>query len=205
MMSTGPLTGELLSILLLYKYAGLFLIECIASFGIPLPAGAALVAGGIFSGQGYFSLGAVIGWSLLGNVVGDIGLFYAARIWGREALRFFRVKKKEEPKPLRSFESGIVNYPFSSIFLSRFVASICPVVSAFAGLSPLPFVSYFIPMLAGEIFNTFVYVLIGYYFGSEWSYVSGLMVPIGLIVLVIFIAYIAIQARIKKRRNQGAK
>lgn len=49
----------LLSYLLVYKYTVLFLVIVSASFGVPIPATALIIAAGAFSAQGYLDFSSI--------------------------------------------------------------------------------------------------------------------------------------------------
>jgi len=51
--------GFFLSYLLLYKYVVLFLVVATASFGLPVPATALMMAAGAFIAQGYFDFAGI--------------------------------------------------------------------------------------------------------------------------------------------------
>ncbi len=170
--------------ILWYKYGALFLIECIASFGVPLPAGAALVAGGIFAGQGYFSITYVVLYALLGNIVGEVLFFLLVRKWREKITGFFHMNVKKGTALFKKFEGAVSNRPFLAVFVSRFIATLCSAVTALTGLSTVPFRAFLLAASLGETVNTVGYAFLGFYFGFEWEFISDLMVPIGLIILI---------------------
>ena len=63
----ASLVGSLLSFVLLYKYAALFLITFVAAVAAPIPSGAVMVASFVFAGQGYMNTAAVALTATIGN------------------------------------------------------------------------------------------------------------------------------------------
>jgi len=61
-----------LSYLLIYKYAILFSVVFVTSFGLPLPATALIVAAGAFAAQGYFDFWNIFVCVFIASTLGDI-------------------------------------------------------------------------------------------------------------------------------------
>lgn len=194
---------SLLSFLLLYKYVALFCTSFLAAFLLPLPSSSILAAAGAFASQGYFSLTAVLLVAFVGNIGGDITGYLLSRRYGEELLGKIGFKKILHSDRYHSLESYIIDFSYSLIFFSRFLVQIGPSVNILSGLARVPYRTFFVIAVIGEIFYVLLYGLVGYSLGSAWENNIGFMTEAGLTVLSLGVVIALIQYglfRFRRRR-----
>lgn len=168
---------------LLYKYAGLFLIAFIAALALPIPASATLAAAGAFAAQGYFNIAAVVGVALAGNVLGDhIGYFFARR-YGETTLSRMGFGRLLRNRSYRMLKGYILDVPQSLIYFTRFVTEVGPTVNVLAGLAAVPYTTFLFFDVFGEMSYVLLYALTGYFLGSQWENNAGFLAS-GVVVLL---------------------
>jgi membrane protein DedA with SNARE-associated domain len=186
----NALLATLLSYLLLYKYFALFLISFLASLILPLPSDISLVAAAAFAEQGYLNVFLVFVTALAGSVLGDLTGFFIARRYGREALNKIGFRKMLASKRFNELETYISNRPGQTIFTTRFVGQIGPLVNIIAGLSSIKFKKYFLYEFLGELSDVVLLGVTGYFLGDEWQSATKYIEYIGAVLLVIVIIVI---------------
>ncbi len=155
--------GSLLTLLLLYKYVGLFLIAFVAAFAVPIPASTTLAAAGAFASQGYLSLGGVLLVAFLGNIAGDAAGFLIARFYGEKALHAIGLGRVLRSLPYRKVKKYIIEFPQSLIYFTRFLTQFGPAVNILSGLSQVPYRTFFIFDFLGEASYVLLYGLTGFF------------------------------------------
>lgn len=203
----GALVASFLSFILLYKYVALFIVMFVAALVFPLPSSTSLIAASAFSSQGYLNFYLVLLVGISANIIGDNIGFFLARKFGRNILkhRFFR-RLGMSPK-LAALENYIQEHPRSTVFFSRFLTEIGPLVNLLAGLSKIPYRQYLLYEASGEIVDVFLYAVAGFVFADKWELAASLFsrsyfVVIAFLVLVFFLRY---RNSIKKSGFHGKK
>lgn len=164
-----------LSFLLLYKYVALFLITYLAALLLPLPSSTSLMAASAFATQGYFYFPAVVIVALVANIFGDLTGFFIARHYGAQFLIRIKLGKILRSKKFIGLEKYLQDKAGLTIFSSRFVSELGPFVNILAGLSKIPFKTYFLYESMGEFVDVAIYAVAGYFLGSEWQSASGII------------------------------
>jgi membrane protein DedA with SNARE-associated domain len=197
----ASLVGSLLSFVLLYKYAALFLIVFVAAVAVPIPSGAVIVASFVFAGQGYMSVAAVAVTATIGNVIGDIVGFALARRYGREVMERFGLKKILHAPFVARLERRAARYPIVTVFATRLTTSITPVANLVVGFAKLNWRAFIIADLAGQIVETGLNFVYGRIFGETWAYVSPITEKFGYIVIAVAALLVIIFWRRRSRRH----
>lgn len=179
------LFASILSFLLIYKYAALFVVSFGAAFLFPLPSSSLLAASGAFAAQGYFNLEYVLIASFLGNFCGDTTGYLLGRLYGEDTLRKFGFSHMFDSKKYTQIQQYMSHFSYPIIYFSRFVTGIGPAVNIISGITQLPYKKYFPIEVAGEISFVLVYGLTGYYLGSAWENNTGFFVEIAAALLII--------------------
>ena len=175
-----------LSFLLLYKYTALFLITFFASFILPLPASATLVAAGAFAAQGYLDPFYVCAISFTGSILGDSLAFFISYKWGGTLLMKIGFKKILQSKKFKSLEYYFLEHSFSTIFYSRFLITNLGVpINILAGLSKTSFKKFIFFGYIGELTYVLMYVGIGYATDGAWQYMSNILQNVAILLLLI--------------------
>ena len=180
-----------LTFILLYKYVGLFLISFVAAFIFPLPSGTTLAAAGAFAAQGYLSFPTVIVVALAGNIAGDAMGYFIARRYGITILAKVGFSRVLHLKYYLFANEYLHKFPQALIFFSRFFTQANALVNILAGIGMIPWRTFFIPEVFGEIAFVLFYGFGGFLLGAAWEENVGFisdgvlaMVLFGLVVLV---------------------
>ncbi len=164
---------DTLTYLLLYKYVALFLITFFAAFALPLPSTTALMTAAGFASQGYFSIGWVIFWATLGNVVADNLSYWLARHYG--ITLFEKIGFRISTAPVFSFvKERLRQHSRWVIFFSRFEVVMTISVNILSGITQSRYRQFFWYSLLGETAQVGLFVAVGYFFGSTLAGVFSL-------------------------------
>jgi membrane protein DedA with SNARE-associated domain len=193
--------SNILSKLLVYRYPALFLITFAGSLGFPVPAGPATMASAAFAAQGYFSLFWVMVVGSLGNILGDITMYWLVRKFGRRVLLFLHLKKLADSPLLVDTEKTANAYKAPVILLSRFQVQATAIVNIIAGLGKMDFRRFFILVIIGEVAQMAFYVTIGYLFSDTWQSLYASMGKFSwIIALALAIIFTVAAAKIVNKK-----
>lgn len=194
--------GDLLSLLLLYKYVALFVIGYLAAFVLPIPASTTLAAAGGFASLGYFSITYVLLTAFFANILGDATGYLLARRYGKQVFTALRIEHVLHTSLYKKLENYMLSFPHSVIFISRFLTEIGPAISMLSGLTRVNYVTFFSFAVLGEISYVLLYGFAGYYLGSEWESNIGFLFKAGMTIVSIGVMLNIIQWAIYKRHNK---
>lgn len=185
----------ILSFILLYKYAALFLVTFIAALAVPFPASTSLIAAGSFASLGYMDLYAVLITAMWGNLLGDWTGYLLAYVYGRNVIERIGFGRLLRSSLFLKIERYMQDMPQSLIYMTRFTTEAGPMVNLVSGLTRVPPQTYFLYEIAGEISYVLLYGLSGYYLGTQWeenvSFIAkGALVMISLSMTAGVVQYI---------------
>jgi membrane protein DedA with SNARE-associated domain len=181
----ASLFGYLLSFILLYKYAALFLIVFVAAVAVPIPSGAVIVASFVFAGQGYMNTIAVAVTATAANIIGDLVGFALARRYGRTVIDRFGWKKIMQAPFVARLERRVAAHPVITVFVTRLTTSITPVANLVVGFAKLNWQAFLIADVIGQTIETGLNFIYGRVFGETWVYVSPITEKFGYIVVAL--------------------
>ncbi len=165
------------------------LTECIPFVGGIFPGGTLIFIAGILAAQGYFHVGDVIVFALIGALVGDYSGYFLGR-WGGN---WFRRKNFIKEELITKGENFFNKYGAPSIFWGRFIGATRAIVPFVAGTTRLRPWVFFSWNLAGAIGWAFSHVLLGYFSGNiiaviikKWSGRLSLIIILGMAAFFIY-------------------
>jgi membrane protein DedA with SNARE-associated domain len=147
----SSLFPNVLSLLLVYRYAALFIITFLGSLGFPVPAGPTTIAASAFAVQGYLNIFWVMVFGSAGNISGDLVMYWLVRRYGHKALLWLRLRKLADSPALRNVEATADTYKAPVIIASRFQVQATAVVNIIAGLGKMNFKRFASLVVIGEI------------------------------------------------------
>ena len=166
-----------------------FLLMVFQSLLAPIPAFLITFANAMIFG---WWQGAILSWT--SSMVGAAICFYIARIFGRDV-----VLKFTSNSALNQIENYFKKYGSKTILICRLLPFVSfDIVSYFAGLTPMSFVSFILATGIGQLPATIIY-----------SYVGGMLtggvkyVVIGLLVLFSISIFIVIIKQIFEEKNNA--
>lgn len=176
----------------------LALLESTVVIGTFVPGVVILLFFGFAASQGDVSLSGVILATSIGAILGDF-ISYAMGRYGtgfvKENRGLLRMSHIEIGKAFFGKHGG------KSVLLGRFIGPIRQIIPFIAGAIKMGYFRFIYLNVAGAFLWAITYIVIGYYFGSNWKVIDKVVSRVGLgitIVLVAVVAY-AFHKRRKKK------
>ncbi len=174
----------ILSFLLVYKYPALFLMVFLSAIIVPFPVDTTLLAVGAFASQGYFSAIVAYVAAFLGNVLGDVTSYVIWRKYGRSIIRERYAKKY---RFFVELEENVRTYAVPTVFASRFVGVLGPIVNFLCGYTRVRLKLFLIGSISANAIDTAWPIILGYVVGSYWENFSSLVGVLGAIMALLAI------------------
>jgi len=166
------------------------LLETIIGVGLFIPGSTIILFTGALAAKGYFDLGDLLWFAVIGAILGDninyfIGKKYGAKIFSKG---FWVIK----PVHFKKGEEFFKKHGAPSVFIGRFIPSlkeIIPLIAGTFGMKRLPFMIW---NILGAIGWSFVWVLSGYFLAQSldlaiiWLTRAGFFLTILIAVFIIF-------------------
>ena len=172
--------------------------ESVVVLGLAVPGVAVALILGFLAGEGYMDLGDIIWIYALGSIAGDVFSYFLGRKGKRLLERGF-IKKET----MDWAERFLKKHGNKSIFISRFIGPLRPMVPFIAGMFRMRLRSF----LFWNILSAFVwsacYILLGYFFGQAWRTVGVWSGRISLALLAIGI--LAAGTYFIRKKSNGVK
>ena len=178
----------LLSYLLIYKYVTLFIVVFSSAIILPLPIDILTTAVGAFSSHGYFNFWLSLAVAVGANVSGDIIDYFIFKKYGHAVLREKYVKKYSY---FLKLEEYVKHHAGLTIFISRFVGVLGPLVNFLAGYIKVPTSRFIFFDLLGNFFEFLLLLSLGYVIGDAWGNISSLLSIFEWLLLVGILIYFA--------------
>jgi len=194
----------IVSYILIYRYAALFVVSFLSSLGIPLPAAASAVAAAAFGSQGYLNIFWLVVFGALGNIVGDLTMYWLMRRYGKKLLLFLHLRKLAESPLLRNVEKTVETYKATVLISSRFQDQTTTIVNIISGLAKMDFKRFVLLVSIGDFLQITFYIAVGFVFADDWQSVYSAVGKFGwIIALVLAIIIITLSTKTIKKWGQG--
>ena len=171
----------------IYEYVGLFLITYLSAAALPVPAGPSLITAAVLASQGYLNITWVFTAAVLGNILGDQSAYWVSRLLGVPVLHKLGFRKVITSDTYKLIDKKITLYRWPIVFLSRFQSVATISVNILAGLTRLPYWSFFVISIFGEALGVLVFAAIGYYFGTSWQTLYDMFGKLIFIIIAVFL------------------
>jgi len=188
--------SSLLSFLLLYKYAALFILIFVSSIGFPVPSNTLLIAVGAFASQNYFNLPLSLGIALFANISGDLSEYFLMRKYGRLILekkyhkKFNFIVKFE--RHIKFLEKYINSHQRTTIFITRFLGVANAIVNFLAGLAPVKLKIFIVFDALGNFLCIAFMILLGFFISESWQSVAEIIGTTSTFLSAIILLILAI-------------
>jgi membrane protein DedA with SNARE-associated domain len=190
----------IVSYILIYRYAALFVVSFLSSLGVPLPAAASAVAAAAFASQGYLNVFWLVVVGALGNIVGDLTMYWLMRRYGKRFLLWVGLRRLAESPALRNVEGTVETYKTWVVIASRFQDQATTIVNIISGLGKMDIKRFALLVSVGDVLQITFYIAIGSVFADNWQSVYSAVGKLGwIIALVLAIAVTALSTRAIKR------
>ena len=138
--------------------------ETILGVGFFIPSSTIILFMGALAAKGYFDLGDLFWFAIIGAVIGDninyfIGKKYGSKIFAKG---FWFIK----PEHFKKGEEFFKKHGPKSVFLGRFIGFIRPIIPFVAGLSKMNKWTFLFWNVSSAFLWATLYLLIGYFFGG---------------------------------------
>jgi membrane protein DedA with SNARE-associated domain len=180
------------SFILVYRYIALFFISFASSLGIPVPAAASAVAAAAFASQGYLNIAELILFGGLGNILGDLTMYWLMRLYGKRVLLWLGLRKLANSPLLTDVESTVEKYKAFVIIASRFQDQATTLVNIISGLGRMSIKRFFLLTSIGDFLQITFYVLLGFIFADNWQEIYGALGKLGWIVALVVVLVIVV-------------
>lgn len=163
-----------------YGYFVVFVGVMLENVGMPLPGEAILLAAGFFAYQGHFALPVVMGVAAMGAILGDNAGYGVGRRLGRPFLERYGRYVLLSPARLTAIETFFARHGAKTILMARFVSGLRVVAAFGAGMSHMPWQTFFLYNTTGAVLWAVTISLLGYVFGHSWEVLHRWMGRVGL-------------------------
>ncbi len=178
-------------------------VECSLFVGFVFPGETALLLGGVLASQGEVDVRLVCVLATLGALLGDTAGYLVGRRYG-SAVQRSRLGMVVGEHRWRVAEAFLKRRGGPAVFLGRFTAVLRALVPSAAGMSHLPYRTFFLWNAVGGLIWANGAVLAGYAAGASYKQVAGYLGK-GAIVLTVLIVLAAGGVHlVRKRRGQGS-
>lgn len=166
------------------------LVETTIGLGLVIPGSTIILLMGALAAKGYFDLGDLIWFAIIGAIIGDNINYFIGKKYGLKILQngFWFIK----PLHLKKGEDFFKKNGGRSVLFGRFIPNIkeiMPLIAGAFGMKRLPFM---ISNILGAIGWSLIWILPGYFFAHSldvakvWLTRTGYFLTIVLIVFFIF-------------------
>lgn len=174
------------------------LLESTIIIGTFVPGTVVLLFFGFTASQGEISLLWVILATSIGAIVGDFISYYIGRFGTRfikEDKGLFKLSHVEVGKGFFHKHGG------KSVLLGRFIGPIRQIIPFIAGAVKMSYIKFVYLNIIGAFLWAMSYILLGFYFGSNWKLVEKIISRVGIfftILIIGVIIYLFHKQRVKR-------
>lgn len=167
----------------------------------PMPSEIVLPFVGFIATQGTISLPGAIIASTIAGILGSLLCYYIGYFGGTPVLNFIGDKLPSSRKSIHSAKSYFDRYNKPSILFARVIPIARTYISIPAGIAKMNIFIFILYSSIGIVVWNTILISLGYYLGSNWTVVEGLMKDYSLIVGIIFVLLL-VGFLIYKKRNK---
>lgn len=191
---------HIISFVLVYRYVGLFVISFLSSLGVPVPAAITAIAAAAFASQGYLNIIILIAIGALGNILGDLTMYWLMRLYGKKVLYRLGLRKIAESVALKDVESTVNKYSAFVILASRFQDQATTLVNIISGLGRMSIKRFFWLISIGDVVQISFYIMLGYIFADNWQAINGVVGKFGwILALVVALVVVVFATQLMKK------
>ena len=166
------------------------LLETTVGIGLILPGSTLLLVMGALAARGFFDIGDLFWFAVVGAIIGDNLNYYIGKKFGEKifAQGFWFIK----PKHLKKGKDFFDRYGSSGIFFGRFIPSlkeIMPLIAGAFGMKKLPFMVW---NILGAIGWSMAWILPGYFFSQSLNFAEIWLTRAGFFMATLFVVFILV-------------
>ncbi len=177
------------------------LLESSAFVGFVFPGEIAVLLGGVLAVQHRVPLPAVLAAAIGGAILGDTIGYWIGHRYGRRLLsgrlgRLVRAEHRERAERYLAQRGG------KAVFLGRFTAALRVMIPGLSGMARMPYRTFVVCNVAGGTTWAAGMVLAGYLAGASWQRAAGWASRIGLALLALIVAGVAVRFAVRAGRRR---
>ena len=187
-------------------YVVLALLAAVENIVPPVPADMAVALGAFLSHRGVTNLPTVFAVTWASNMVGAIGVYFAARRYGRRLFASPAGRRLLAPGAILTMEREYLRFGILGIFIARLLPGIRAVVAPFAGLANLSATRALIPMAVASAAWYGAVSLLGSAIGAEWARIQAVvdvlnrtLGAVGITALLVLTIVLVVRRRRRAR------
>lgn len=137
-----------------YGALAIFVMIYFESFGVPLPAESALVAGALLAAKGNLAFSHVVAGAIAGAILGDTTGYLIGRYGGRALIHKWGARVGLTEERFARFENGFGKRGIYAVIFARFVFGFRQLNGLIAGSAGMPFLRFFFANCLGAVLWT---------------------------------------------------
>lgn len=162
----------------------------------------ATIIAAMLSSMGALNVFVVFIFSILGDIIGDVLLYLAGRIWGMTFVRRIGKYIGITENLVLKMEKYFKSHGGKTIFLVKSTTGLCWATFTAAGIVKMKFARFLqYSFLGGIVWSGFL-VLIGYFYGYMWKEIGEYIKWAGWIILGLAIASFIVINLYKKSKSE---
>ncbi len=164
------------------------LFETIIIIGLFIPGSTIILFMGALAASGYFDLGDLLWFAIMGAIIGDninyfIGKKYGYKIFNRH---FYFIK----PTYFKKGEIFFKRHGSKSVLIGRFVPSTKETIPLIAGIFNMKQLNFMVWNVLGAVGWSFIWVLSGYFFAQSLGSAKKWLTRAEFFLLIVFIVFV---------------
>jgi membrane protein DedA with SNARE-associated domain len=185
----GQLVGWVQTVIAALGYIGVAALIALESLFPPIPSEVILPLTGSLSASGRFNVILAVAAATVGSLVGAL-LLYALGSWAGEDRigrwldhhgKWLLLSRRDLDRSSEWFQ----RHGNMAVLFARLIPGVRSFISVPAGISEIPLLHFIIFTAVGSALWNSVLIGAGFYLGSNWQQVEGIMAPVGPIVYVL--------------------
>lgn len=185
-------------------YIGIVLTVGLEYACFPMPSEVILPFVGFIASSGSITLPGAIIASTVAGILGSIICYYIGYFGGTPILNFIGDKLPSSRKSIHSAKNYFDRYSRASILFSRVIPLARTYISIPAGIARMNILVFILYSAIGIVVWNTVLISLGYYLGSNWTIVQGIMSDYSLAVGIVF-AFLLISYIVYRRKRKASK
>jgi membrane protein DedA with SNARE-associated domain len=167
-----------------YKNVIVFVCTYLNSIGFPIPGEPVLFGAGFILGKQGIALWGSIAAGIAACFLGGESGFWLGRWLGHRRLEKIHWLHLT-PQKFKRIEDYYKRFGAKTVFITRFIALLPPLIpSVLAGVAKMRWSVFLFYNLSGSVVYTVGYVLLGYSFGQQWSFLEAWLGPTAIILIL---------------------
>jgi membrane protein DedA with SNARE-associated domain len=175
-------------------------LVALETIGLPLPAEAALIAGGFFAARAHDNIWLLVAAGILAAIMGNVVGFWIGRRFGYRLLMRYGTRLGLTEGRIRIGQWLFLRYGGRFVFIARFLPFLRNMAAVLAGTNAMTQHVFYVASGTAAVAWVMVYSLAAYSFGEAFAdLASPAAIVLGVAAILIVLAVPALILRFEKR------